>query len=150
MPRSILGWFLPWLQILSSNTHIYSGGSDGKETVCNVGDLGLIPGSGRSPGGGDPLQYSCLENPHGQRSLAGYSPWGHKVSDMTGRVKHQYPAQQILISLDSHLSLHSGRPLGFDWVAPPGCAAWEVRLKAGVIFTIHLVPIVFCCLTPTS
>ena len=44
---------------------------------CNVGDLGLIPGLGRSPGGGhgNPLQYSCLENPHGQRSLAGYSPW---------------------------------------------------------------------------
>ena len=31
----------------------------------------------------NPLQYSCLKNPHGQRSLAGYSPWGHKESDMT-------------------------------------------------------------------
>ena len=40
-------------------------GSDGKESACNVGDLGSIPGLGRSPGGGDgkPLQYSCLENP---------------------------------------------------------------------------------------
>ena len=40
-------------------------GSDGKESACNAGDLGLIPGSGRSPGGGhgNPLQYSCLENP---------------------------------------------------------------------------------------
>ena len=39
----------------------------------NVRDAGLIPGSGRSPGGahGNPLQYSCLENPHGQRRLAG-------------------------------------------------------------------------------
>ena len=39
-------------------------GSDGKESPCNVGDAGLIPGSGRSPGGGhsNPLQYSCLEN----------------------------------------------------------------------------------------
>ena len=47
-------------------------------------DLGSIPGLGRSPGGGhgNPLQYSCLENPHGQ-SLVGYSPWGHKESDMT-------------------------------------------------------------------
>ena len=54
-------------------------GSDGKESSCNVGDLILILASGRSPGGGhgNPLQYSCLENPHGQRSLAGYSPWGH-------------------------------------------------------------------------
>ena len=42
----------------------FPGGSDGKESACNVGDLGLIPGLGRSPGGGhgNPLQYSCLEN----------------------------------------------------------------------------------------
>ena len=42
-----------------------SGGSDSKESVCNAGDPGLIPGSGRSPGegNGNPLQYSCLENP---------------------------------------------------------------------------------------
>ena len=41
------------------------GGSDGKESACNVGDVGSIPGSGRSPGGGNgnPLQYSCLRNP---------------------------------------------------------------------------------------
>ena len=40
-------------------------GSDGKESACHVGDLGLIPGLGRSPGKGNdyPLQYSCLENP---------------------------------------------------------------------------------------
>ena len=60
-------------------------GSVGKESTCNAGDLGLIPGLGRSPGegNGNPLQYSCLENPHGQRSLVGYSPWGPKESDMT-------------------------------------------------------------------
>ena len=47
--------------------------SEGKESSCNAGNLGLIPGSERSPGGGhgNPLQYSCLEDPHGQRSLAG-------------------------------------------------------------------------------
>ena len=46
---------------------------------------GLIPGLGRSPGGGhgNLLQYSCLENPHGQRSLVSYSPWGRKESDAT-------------------------------------------------------------------
>ena len=45
-------------------------------------------GLGRSPGGGHghPLQYSCLENPLGQRSLAGCSPWGRKESDMTERL----------------------------------------------------------------
>ena len=59
-------------------------GSDSKEFPCNVWDLCLIPGLGRSPGGGhgNPLQYSCLENPHGQRSLAIYSPWACKESDM--------------------------------------------------------------------
>ena len=43
----------------------FPGGSDDKESTCNVGDLGLIPGSGRSPveGNGYPFQYSCLENP---------------------------------------------------------------------------------------
>ena len=50
-----------------------------KKPPANAGDIrdaGLIPGSGRSPGGGhgNPPQYSYLENPHGQRSLAGYSP----------------------------------------------------------------------------
>ena len=95
----------------------FPGSSAGKEFACNVGNPGLISGSGRSPGEelgyplqcswaslvaqmvknppamqetrvqfpglgrcpegghGNPLQYSCLENPHGQRSLAGYSPW---------------------------------------------------------------------------
>ena len=55
----------------------FPGGSGGKESAYNAEDLGLIPGSGRSPGegNGNPLQYSCLEeNPHGLRSLVGYSP----------------------------------------------------------------------------
>ena len=54
----------------------FPSGSDGKESACNVGDLGSIPGLGRYPGGGhgNPLQYSCLENPHEQSSLVGYSP----------------------------------------------------------------------------
>ena len=60
-------------------------GSDGKESACKARDLGLIPGLGRSPGGGhgNPLQYTCLEDPLGQRSQEGYSPWGHKESDKT-------------------------------------------------------------------
>ena len=51
-----------------------------KESPCNSGHLGSIPGLGRSPGegNGDPLQYSCLENPHGQRRLVGYRSWGPK------------------------------------------------------------------------
>ena len=55
----------------------FPGSSNGKESACNAGDRGSIPGLGRSPGGGhsNALQYSCLENPHGQRTLVGYSPW---------------------------------------------------------------------------
>ena len=69
----------------------FPGGSDGKESACNAGDLGSIPGLGKSPGGGNgnPLQCSCLENPHGQRSLAGYSPWGRTESDTTERLGTQ-------------------------------------------------------------
>ena len=57
----------------------FPGGSDGKESACNVGDLGSIPGLGRSPGEGKgyALQYSGLEN------FRLYSPWGRKESDMT-------------------------------------------------------------------
>ena len=64
------------------------GGSDSKESTHNARDLGLIPGLGRSPGGGhvNPRQYSCLENPHRQGSLEGYSPWGCKELDMTERL----------------------------------------------------------------
>ena len=62
----------------------FPGGSDGKESTCTAGDKGLIPELGRCRGGGhgNPLQYSCQENPHGQKSLAGYNPWGCKESDM--------------------------------------------------------------------
>ena len=61
----------------------FPGGSDSKESDCKAEDLGLIPGSGRSPGegNGNPLQYSCLENP-----MIGYSPWDHKESDTTERL----------------------------------------------------------------
>ena len=66
----------------------FPGGSVVKESACNTGDPGSIPGLGRSSGGGhgNPLQYSCLENPHGQRSLADHSSWGHKESDTNERL----------------------------------------------------------------
>ena len=70
--------------VLEKTLEGFPGGSDGKESSCNMGDVGSIPGLGRCRGGGhgNPLQYSSLKNPHGQRSLAGYSPWGCEVSDM--------------------------------------------------------------------
>ena len=73
------------------NIHMYLGFPGGvvvknsPDKAGDTGDLGSTPGSGKSPGGGhgNPLQYSCLENPHGQRSLGGYSPWGRTESDTT-------------------------------------------------------------------
>ena len=61
----------------------FPGGSDGKGSACDMGDLGLIPGSGRSPGegNGNPLQYSCWRIPWTGVWWA-TSPWGHKESDM--------------------------------------------------------------------
>ena len=69
----------------SKSKGFFPGGSDCKESSCNAGDLGSIPVLGRSPGegNGNPLRYSCLENPHEQRSLTGYSPWGRKELDRT-------------------------------------------------------------------
>ena len=53
---------------------------------CNAGDTGSIPKSGKAPGEGNgyPLQYSCMENPHGQRSLLGYGPWGWEQNHSLG------------------------------------------------------------------
>ena len=64
------------------------GCSDGKECICNAGDLGSIPGSGRSlgEGNGNPTPVFLPGEFHGQRSLVDYSPWGHKESDMTERL----------------------------------------------------------------
>ena len=60
------------------------GGSDSKDSACNSGHLGLSPGSGRPPGEGNGylLQCSSSGKSHDQRSLAGYSLWGHKELDM--------------------------------------------------------------------
>ena len=69
-----------------------------KEFACNAGDPGSIPGSGCSPGEriGYPLQYSCLENLHGQRSLVCYSPCGHKELDMIRSGQIRSVAQSCL------------------------------------------------------
>ena len=58
-------WRFSHFTLLVMYNSIFPGGSHGKESACNAGDLGLISGLGRSPGEGNgyPLQYSCLENP---------------------------------------------------------------------------------------
>ena len=86
--HQLICWYHIYVVLLYIYILGFPGGSDGKESTCNAGDLGSIPGLGRSPGGGhgNSFQYSCLEHPHGQRSLEGYSPWGHKSSDTTERI----------------------------------------------------------------
>jgi len=76
----------------------FPGGSDGKASACNAGDLGLISGLGRSPGegNGNPLLPGKF---HGQRSLVGYSPWGRKELDMTER-----PHFLFITTMDTKLS----------------------------------------------
>ena len=87
---SILVRKIPWRRD-SPPTPVFlgfPGGSDSKESACNEEDLGSIPGLGKSPGGrhDNPLQYSWLENPHGQRSLASLA----RPSIRSQRVGHDW------------------------------------------------------------
>ena len=62
----------------------FLGGSDDKEPACNAGDLDLIPGLGRSPGGGHATtSVFLLGESRGQKSLEGHSPWGCKESEIS-------------------------------------------------------------------
>ena len=79
---------IPVTEIVQLAHKSFPGDASGKDPPASaegIGAVGSILGSGRSPGGGhgNPLQYSCLENPHGQRRLVGYSPEGLKESDTT-------------------------------------------------------------------
>ena len=116
----------------------FPGGSDGKESACNAGDLGSIPGLGRSPGGGHgyPLQFSCLENPHGQRSLGGCSPWGHKESDttelLTLSVEGREEEQKIIEVREADLLPQPGSKAPFNLEMNSegrGCTSSEMRLN---------------------
>ena len=73
----------------------FPGGSDSRESTCNTGHLGSIPGSGRSPEKGLATHSSVLAwRIHGQRSLGGFSPWGCKESDTTERLTHTHTHTQ--------------------------------------------------------
>ena len=69
----------------------FPGGSGVKSLPANAGDEGSFPGLGKSSGegNGNPPQYSCLKKSHGQRSLAGYSPVGHKEPDIVEQLSTQ-------------------------------------------------------------
>ena len=79
----------------------FPGGSDGKVSVYNVGDLGSIPGLGRFPGegNGNPLQYSCLENPWMEEPGAGYCPWDRKESVRHDRATSLHFTSMLLLHI---------------------------------------------------
>ena len=110
-------------------TYSFPGGSDGKESACHVGDLGLIPRLGRSPEGGhgSSLQYSSLESPHGQRSLVGYNLWGHKKSD-TRATKHSTACMKYLVVMLQH-----------GWISKTLCQVKEVSSQS-----------IICCMIPLT
>ena len=68
----------------------FPGGSVGKESTCNAGDPGLIPGLGRSPGGGQPTPVFLPGESHGHGNLAGYSLWGHRVGHDWSKWAHMH------------------------------------------------------------
>ena len=84
-PWKFTGVYLGHLNTSHSNALSFPGGSDGKESACNAGDLGSIPGLERSPGegNGNPLQYSCLENPMDREAWWAAVHGGHKKLNTT-------------------------------------------------------------------
>ena len=90
----------------------FPGGSDGKESVCNTGDLGSGPGAEH----GNPLQYSFLENPRGQRSLVGCSQWGHKEVDVTKQLITHVPGTDEGMTINK-TGLKAPSLLKFNWAA---------------------------------
>ena len=87
----------------------FPAGSDGKESACSVGDPGSIPESGRSPGRREWLSTPIFlpAESHGQRSLVGYSPWGHKELDMTERPTHTNITHSLVASVQFSHSVMS-------------------------------------------
>ena len=121
-----------------------------KGSAYNAGDISLTLGSGdplEKERNCNPLQYSCLENPHGQRNLVGYHPWGHKELDMTERLSthNKSDFEPLFMCLLASLCL-----LGF----PDGSVGKESACNAGVPGSIPWVgkipwacnPIQYSCL----
>ncbi|CAI9173503.1 unnamed protein product [Rangifer tarandus platyrhynchus] len=101
----------------------FPGGSDGQESACKVGDLAYIAGSGRPPGGrhGNPLQYSCLENPMDRAAWWATVHGGHKELDMTERLSTvQYTLHYDPAYTHTHIYKTSFTkqhlPVQFNWM----------------------------------
>ena len=116
----------------------FPGGSDGKESTHNGGDLGSVPELGRSPGEGhgNPLQYSCLENPHGQSSLVGHSPWDRKELDTTEQLSTR-PWSLPHLESTHCLSLHAVGDIKATW----HCSCHPLSVSA----LLHWFPLLSSC-----
>ena len=101
-PRDYCLWYKPRDYYSSPSYHLgLLRWLSGKESTCNAGDTGLIPGSGRSPGGGNgnPTPVFLPGKFYGQRSLVGCSPWGCKELDTTERLnRHTHSYHPIQLS----------------------------------------------------
>ena len=108
------------LHFIYSSVCMFPGDPDGKESACHEGDPDSIPGLGRPPGGGhgNPLQFSCLENSHGQRSLVGYSPCDHKQSVMTERLSTAYKDKSYSSHMERNLVVSGLRDCGSNTSFP--------------------------------
>ena len=80
------------IYLLSTSYIYFPAGSEGKESACNSGDPGSIPGLGRSSGegNGNPFQYSCLENPMDGGAWRATVPWGRNESDTIDRLHFHF------------------------------------------------------------
>ena len=119
--------------VFYSNLSTFPGGSDDKQSACNVGDLGSTSGSGRSPGeeNGYPLQLSCLENP---MDRGAWQATVHRVATSQRRLKllsiHTYrPQNQSFLQGFLGISLNGGR-LSLFFLAPLLHRAWTTDVIA--------------------
>ena len=103
----------------------FPGDSDDKESTCNAGDLGSIPGLGRSSGGGhgNSLKYSCLENPHGQRSLVGLQSIGSQ------RVRHDW--------VTKHKEILQAEGNNTEWINDSKGRKESIGNIKGLIWRLH-------------
>ena len=136
----------------------YHGGSVGKESACNAGDAGLTPGLGRCPGGGhgNPLQYSCVENPmDGGAWRAQWSPWGHSQTWLSNWTQqstmrgHQsfFKEGSIFLKMswpkrDSHIGenqeIRYVLVLSGYWTDPVALLCWLMNQSEAKILSLHL------------
>ena len=110
-----------------------------------IRDMGLIPGSGRSLGGrhGNPLQHSCLANPHGQRNLAGYSPRGNRARhDWATKHTHVPYTIQYIFVIDSFCNWKFILLNPIELFHPTSCATpfWHPTIPpcVWIYFWVHL------------